>query len=128
MALAVGLDDATTDQHISLECNGLVKDMVELAQFVAARAKTGSVLTFYPQAWPALIRCKAPHWLKRCGQAGDPDGGQTDGLEARTDASFGSSSRRDLNATANFRNGSPHSGIPARHNGMISASRSVFRR
>jgi hypothetical protein len=48
LALAVGLDDATRDQHVSLGCNGLMKDIVELAQFVAAKAKTGRVLTLYP--------------------------------------------------------------------------------
>jgi len=48
LALAVGLDDATGDQYVSLRCNGLVKDIVELAQFVAAKAKTGRVLTLYP--------------------------------------------------------------------------------
>ena len=47
LALAVGLDDATGDQYVSLRCNGLVKDIVELAQF-AAKAKTARVLTLYP--------------------------------------------------------------------------------
>ena len=31
LALAVGLDDATRHQHVSLGCNGIVEDVVELA-------------------------------------------------------------------------------------------------
>ena len=48
LALAVGLDDATRDQHVSLGCNRVVQHVVELAQLVAAKAKTGRVLTLDP--------------------------------------------------------------------------------
>ena len=48
LTLAVGLDDATRHQHVRLGCNGFVKDIVELAQFVAAKAKTGRVFSLYP--------------------------------------------------------------------------------
>jgi hypothetical protein len=48
LALAVGLDDATRHQHVSLGCNGIMKDIVELAQLIPAKAKSGRVLTLHP--------------------------------------------------------------------------------
>lgn len=48
LALAVRLDDATRDQHVSLGRDGVVKHVIELAQLVAAKAETGRVLTLDP--------------------------------------------------------------------------------
>src|SRR5262252_1822163 len=48
LALAVGLDDAARHKHVSVGSNGVVKDIVELTQLVAAKANTGCVLAFHP--------------------------------------------------------------------------------
>ena len=55
--LPVGLDDATRDQHVSLGYNSLMKDIVELAQLFAAKARPVASSRFtHKQAAQAAVR------------------------------------------------------------------------
>src|SRR5262249_11413211 len=76
LALTVGLDDATRHQHVSVGCNGTVKDVVQLAELIATKPRSGRVLPLHPQPWPRQMRRKASHWLERRGQAGEPRTGE----------------------------------------------------
>jgi hypothetical protein len=65
LALAVRLHDAARDDRISAARDGLMQDIVELAQLVAAEAQPGRILALDPEPRPAEVSREPLHRLER---------------------------------------------------------------
>jgi hypothetical protein len=65
LAATVRLHDAAGDDRIGAARNGLVQDVVELAQLVAAKTEPGGILALDPQPRSAEMRRQPLHRLER---------------------------------------------------------------
>ena len=71
LPLAVRLHDATRDDRIGAVRKGLVQDIVELAQLVAAKTEPGGIFALDPQPRSAEMSRQSLHrleWGRQIGQ------------------------------------------------------------
>jgi hypothetical protein len=89
LALAVRLHHAARHEHVRLRRDGLMQNIIKLAQLVATEAEAGSVLALHPEARPSQV-CRQPfHRLERRWQLGKPQARERRQLRGESRGIFG---------------------------------------